>query len=221
MDCHCGGRGALKIHQRALVLVAGTLSLALVVSILCSLAGRAAADTQPFELFCAKSPVGSVAMNGVTATGTLTPSTPSRGQSFSVSSFQETFILPAEIVQAVEALGQTSLKGTFRSALQTSNSRPIVRRTKALSFDTAIPNSIPSSGVSISVPAVPVTIGPFKARSSPVAVAQSIVIHIALEVVGSKERLECQTFPNNSVPTGVSTGVPSVAAAAPVIATGS
>ena len=88
-----------------------------------------------------------------------------------------------------------------------------------MSFSTPLPSPIPQSGVILTVPLAPGTIGPFTATSSSIAIAQNAAADLTLEISGSSLDLDCTAYPNNSAPTGITGSPPDTSPISPVIVT--
>jgi hypothetical protein len=65
----------------------------------------------PYELYCSDTPVGDIAVNDVTTTGSITPTSLNEGDQFSVSNLQTQFTIPQNVAQQAENLGLTTLSG--------------------------------------------------------------------------------------------------------------
>jgi len=179
--------------------------------------GSASADTVPYELYCPRSPVGNLVLNDVQTTGTLTPSSLAIGQRFSITNYQTTLLLPNEIVSAAAALGNSVISGTLTTTVHvTGVVRPASLQSSPQSFGVPIPSPIPSSGVTISVPAGPV--GPFTARRDAITASVKSPTRLTLNISGSSLTLHCRTYQNNALPTGVVRRPPNRYPITPVIA---
>jgi len=165
-------------------------------------AGGAGATTPAYELYCAGTPVGDVVMNGVVTAGALSPIAPSAKQPVRLTGYQERFSIPAQIVMVAAALGNSSLSGTMRSAIQTTGVRPETLQTPQASFDVPIPSG-DTDALAISVPVAPISLGPFTTKHLPVVARVKGTTVITLDISGSTLTMHCRAYPDNSLPTGV------------------
>jgi hypothetical protein len=172
----------------------------------------------PYELYCPGSPIGTVALNDVETTAAVTPASPSSGQTFNVTGYQTSVTLPAALASAASAISPT-LTGTASAQLDVTGATPATMSTGTLSFSVTFPSPIPSSGVPLSVPSSPTTVGPFTATSTNITVQESSSTTLTLTVAGAPLALTCTAYANNSVPSGLVTSTPSGNPIAPVIAT--
>ncbi len=193
-------------------------ALSLLVSLGPLSGGAASADTVAYELYCPRSQVGNLALNDVTTTGTMTPAMPARGQSFSITDYQERFSLPLDVVGAAAALGNTVISGTFASTVHVTGATPATIQTSARSFSVAIPSPLPTSGLSIVVPVPPTAIGRFTAKGRKIAAYQKGPTKLTLSLSGSVLTLRCRAYKNNALPTGIVAHAPGRYAITPVIA---
>ena len=182
-------------------------------------AGQAGADTAPYELYCPGTPVGDIALNDVVTTGTISPSTPSVGSSFQLTNYQTSVALPASLAAAAAALGNTSISGTATTAVDATGATPASVQEASVSFDVAIPNPIPPSGLTLTVPSTPITVGPFTASDTTITLSEDSSASLSLEVSGAAIDLTCTAYPNDAVPTGITTTAPTASPISPVIAT--
>ena len=203
----------------AVALVAGSMMLVgVAVQVITS---PAFADTPPFELFCTNTPIGNLVFNDVVMTGSLSPATPSPGQQFSLSNFQTQVTVPADIVQAVTAVGNTSISGTASVTVAASGATPTSMPTGSLAYDQPIPNPVPSSGLALDVPSTPATIGPFTATSSNISLSLGSSITLTFSDVAFPSGLpplECSAYPNDVMSSGLAQGIPPGLPISPVIA---
>jgi len=181
--------------------------------------GRAVADTSAYELYCPGTPVGTVVMNGVITTGSLSPSRSMKGKSFSITNYQTTVPLPGTLVEALAALGATEATGSMESSIDVSKARPASQQEMA-TYSSPIPSSPTGNPLPVSAPASPTTVGPFKATSSRIVVKAASQMTMILDVVEGSTPLtmDCQAYPNNTLPTGITNQAPSGSPIAPVIA---
>jgi len=181
--------------------------------------GPAVADTSAYELYCPNTAVGDVVMNDVVTTGSLSPARPTKGKSFSITNYQTTVPLPGTLVEALAALGATEATGSMQSSIDVSKARPASQQELA-TYSSPIPSSPTGNPLPVSAPASPTTVGPFKATSSRIAVKEASQMTLILDVVEGSTPLtmDCQAYPNNTLPTGVTNQTPSGSPVAPVIA---
>jgi len=173
----------------------------------------------PYELYCPGTPVGDIAFNNVTTTATLSPANPAPGTQFNVTGYQTTVDIPASIASAAAAIGNTDLSGTASTTIDASGATPASIAGSA-SFDVPIPSPVPASGVQLTLPSSPMTIGPFTASGGGIVITQDASATLSLEISGSALKLDCESYPNNSDQTGITIAPPFVAPTTPVIALG-
>jgi len=174
----------------------------------------------PYELYCPGTPIGDIAFNNVTTTAALSPANPASGTQFNVTGYQTTVTIPASIASAAAAIGNTDLSGTASTSIDASGATPASIATGSVSFDVPIPSPIPPSGVQLTLPVAAATMGPFTATGGGIVITQDASTRLSLEISGSALNLDCEAYPNNSSPTGISISPPFVAPTAPVIALG-
>ena len=174
--------------------------------------------TGPYELYCPGTPVGNVALNGVTTGAVLDPATPTVGQTFSVSQYQTSVTIPAAIVIAAQALGNSVISGAAQTELKTVGATPAGLAEGPFSFSVPIPSTVPTAGLAISVPAAASTVGPFTATASSVTIEEASAVTLSLLVTGNTLTLDCTSYADNSVPTGIATSLPAGPPIDPVIA---
>ena len=155
----------------------------------------------PYELYCPGTPVGNVVLNDVTTSATLSPAAPAPGDQFSVTGYQVQVPLPASIASAAAALGNTTLAGNASTTIDAAGASPSSISTGALTFDVPLPQPVPASGVTLTVPSTPDTMGPFTASSSAITIAQNADISLVLVISGSNLNLSCTAYPDDSAPT--------------------
>jgi hypothetical protein len=177
----------------------------------------------PYELYCPGTPVGSIVMNDVTDTGTISPPDPAPGESFSVTGYQTNLSIPQDIVAAAQALGNISIAGSATTQVDASGATPAAIPSGAMSFDVPIPTPVPSSGLALAVPSAPATIGPFTASGGTITISQGQQISLTLFASGSDTAppftLTCATYPNDTVPfSGITSSPPVGSPISPVIA---
>ena len=180
--------------------------------------GRAVADTSAYELYCPGSPVGNIAFNGVITTGSLSPSAPAKGESFSITDFQTTFSVPIPIVDATAALGNTTISGYIGSILDVSGAKP-AKLTENESLSSTIPSTV-TNPLPVLAPSSPVVVGPLNATGSSVVVTVNAHVTLAVSVTPgeSGRKVRCLIYPNNATASGLDVKKPSGSPVAPVIA---
>jgi len=154
----------------------------------------------------------------VETAGTI-PQTLSAGQSFNVTGYQTTVTIPPTIASAATALGNTSFNGSASTTLDASGATPSSISTGTMDFDVPIPTPVPTDGVTLVVPSSPSTIGPFTATASAVTIEEDSVMSLTLIISGNALNLRCTAYPDDSLPTGITTASPSQPPISPVIAT--
>jgi len=180
--------------------------------------GQAVANTSAYELYCPGSPVGTVVFNDVITTGSLSSSSPKQGKSFSINNYQTTVPVPEPIVQATQALGDTKLTGNIQVTVDVSDATPTGRNEKA-TYSTPIPSSV-TGPLPVSAPSSAVVVGPFKATGSTivVSVATSVTMATAVTAGSPPLKMECLTYPNGTLKSGITTKKPKGSPVAPIIA---
>ncbi len=171
-----------------------------------------------YELYCPGTPVGNIVLNDVSTTAALSPSDPTPGQQFSLTGYQTTLTVPFAIATAASALGNTAIAGYATASIDANGATPAQISTNAMSFDDPLPSPVPQSGVTVTVPSAPGTIGPFTASSSAITISQDGKIQLVLTVSGNSLTMNCSTYANNSAPTGIVETVPPGRPQSPVIA---
>ena len=193
---------------------------ALVLSVAAQTSASAQTLTGPYELFCPGTPVGSIALNDATTMGTISPAGVSAGGTFNVSNYQISVALPAALASAAAAVspGQP-LTGSATGQLDVTGGSPATLSTGTLNFSVTIPSPVPASGLALTVPSTPGTIGPFTASSGAITVAEDSSTTLTLIVAGSPLTLTCTAFPNDSVtPSGITTAAEPTDPLSPIIA---
>ena len=179
------------------------------------------AVTGPYELYCPHTPVGDLVFNNVTTTAAISPSTLSAGQQFNLTGYQTTIPLPSGVVESAAGLGNSSFDGLAAGAVDAYGASPLQVATGSLSFAVPIPDPVPSSGLAITLPSTPTTVGPFTATGGAITVAADETISVVAALSSKAFTMSCTSYPNNSVPTSGSTGVaPSGTPILPIVATG-
>ncbi len=159
-----------------------------------------------YELYCPGTPVGNLVMNDATSSASLSPADPSAGQQFQVTGYGSQLPLPAAVVSAAAALGNTSITGSATTTLDAVGATPASLPSGTLSFDVPIPNPVPSSGVVLST--TPVTVGPFTATGGTVSVSQNRSISLTVSANGSDTAppasFTCTSYRNDTIlPSGI------------------
>jgi len=175
------------------------------------------ADTPAYELYCLGLG-GTVVMNGVITTGSLSPSNPKQGKSFSITNYQTTVPVPEAIVQATQALGNTKLTGYIQVTVDVSDATPTGRNEKA-TYNTPIPSSI-TGPLPVSAPSSAVVVGPFKATGSAIVVSVDTSVTMTIVVTANSPplKMDCLTYANDRLPSGITRKKPKGSPASPVIA---
>jgi len=174
--------------------------------------------TGPYEIYCPGTPIGSIAINNVTTQASLTPSSPTSGQTFNVTGYQTSVTLPASLASAAAALSPT-LTGSATTKLDALGATPSTLPVGPLTFSLTFPSPIPSSGVVLQVPTPAASEGPFTSSGGGVTIEEDSGISLTLMVAGSPLNLTCTAYPNDTItPSGVTTSTPSVPSTSPVIA---
>ncbi len=201
-------------------LIAISLGTVMVVGALVHGSGTPAfADSSAYELYCPGTPVGNIVLNGVVTTGTITPPAPTVGEQFSVTDYSSTVTLPSSIVGAAAALGNSVIAGTAATQIDATGATPASIPTGDIPIDAPIPSPVPSTGLALTLPPTPATIGPFTASGGAITVTVDRAITLSLVVSGSDLDLTCTPYPNNAAATGIVASAPPGSPASPVIAT--
>ena len=182
--------------------------------------GQASADSVPYEMYCPGTPVGNIVLNGTTSSGILTPAIPSQGHRFGITGYTVTFVLPAAIASAAEALGNTSIAMTLKTAFIVSGGRPALKRFHRQNIDVSLPVNVPDNGLVVAVHFPSMTVGRVRRRATQITISQYPHVRLTMNVSGSILGLRCLTYPNDSAPSGIVNSSPSGSPVAPVIATG-
>jgi len=206
-------------RRTALVVVALVLSAGTSVAGLALRPAPAFADSGPYEYFCPNSAVGSVVMNDVVTTGTLSPPSPGAGEHFSLTGYRTKVVLPAQIVSAALVLGNAVIRGTAQTKVEATGATPTQMASGAVSFSLPIPSPVPPGGLVINLPAAPSTLGPFTASGGPITMTADPSAQLNINVSGSGLALACTAYPNGSAPTGITSTAPPGSQVNPVIAT--
>ncbi len=178
------------------------------------------APTGSYELYCPGTPVGNIVLNDVTTTASI-PTDLSPGQGFSVSNFQTEVGLPSSIVSAAAALGNSAITGTATVKIDASGATPASVAARPIAINAPIPSPVPSSGLTLSLPSTPGTVGPFTAAGGAITMSIDRGVSLGLVVSGSTLNLTCTPYTDNSAPSGISSTAPAGSPISPVIAIGS
>ena len=203
----------------AVALVAGSMMIIGVA--VQSLSAPTFADTSAFELFCTNTPIGDLVFNDVVISGSLSPATPAPGQQFNLTGFQAQLNVPADVAQEAAAVGNQTISGTASVTIAATGATPASIPTGPLAYGQAIPNPIPPSGITLTEPSTPATVGPFTATSSNVALSLGSSISLTFNDAAFPEALpplECSAYANDLMPSGLAQGIPPGLPISPVIA---
>jgi len=174
--------------------------------------------TGPYELYCPGTPVGNVVLNGATTSATITPANPTPGEQFNLTDYQTLVNLPQSLAAAAQAI-QPQLEGSATGQVDATGATPSKASVGPFNFDVTIPTPVPASGVGLSLPSSPETVGPFTATSSGITIQEDTKSGLTLEIGGTPLNLVCTTYPNNTIATsGITTTAPSGSTIDPVIA---
>ena len=177
--------------------------------------------TGPYELYCPHTPVGDLVFNGVTTTASISPSTLSAGDQFTVSGYQTQIPLPAGVVSAAAGLGNGGFEGEAASAVDAYGATPDQVSTGSMNFDVPIPEPVPSSGIGLDIPTTPMTVGPFTADGGPVTIAGDQSTFVVAALSSKAFTMSCTAYPNDTEATSGSTGTaPDATPIRPIIAVG-
>jgi hypothetical protein len=177
--------------------------------------------TGPYELYCPHTPVGDLVFNDVTTSATISPATLAAGDQFQVSGYQTDIPIPPGAVTAAVGLGNAGFNGLAASYVDAYGATPSQRATGSMGFDVPIPNPVPSSGLTLNIPASPATVGPFTASGGPITIAQDQSILVVAELSGKAFKMSCTAYPNDSIATSGSTNTaPGATPIRPIVATG-
>ncbi len=201
-------------------LLALSLGIVMFVGALVHSSGTPAfADSSAYELYCPGTPVGNIVLNGVVTTGTITPASPTTGEQFSVTDYSSTVTLPSSIVSAAAALGNSVIAGTAATQIDAAGATPASIPTGTIPIDAPIPSPVRSTGLALTLPSTPATLGPFTASGGAITITVDRAITLSLVVSGSDLGLTCTPYPNNAAATGIVASAPRGSPASPVIAT--
>ena len=209
------------LSTRTLRAAGAAVGLGLAGWVVVGAAPSAFADSQPYELYCPGTPVGNIALNNATTSGTITPASPASGAQFNVTNYQTVVNVPASLVSAAAALGNTAISGSATATINATGATPPSIKTPTLNFSAPIPNPPPSAGLTLQLPSPAGSIGPFTASGGAITVTQASQASLTLIVSGNPLSLNCTAYANNTVPTGITTSTPSGSAISPTIASSS
>jgi hypothetical protein len=211
-----GARRAFGLRRGVTVLALGVSTLATVSAQ--GLGSPAYADSTPYELYCPHTPVGNFVFNDVVTSGAITPPDPGAGETFQLTDYQTTLVIPSSLVGAAAALGDTEMSGTAITEVHATGASPSAASQSTGSFDVRIPSPIPDQGMVVHVPTSATTVGPFTASGVNIALTQDKRTRLTLEVSGSALVFNCTAHRNHSEPTGIVRAAPYTTPIAPVIA---
>jgi hypothetical protein len=175
--------------------------------------------TGAYELYCPGTPVGTVVLNDAVTTATMSPASPSSGQSFSLTGYQTVVNIPQTLASAAQAVNPAGLMGSATAQIDASGAAPAATPEGPLNFNVTFPNPIPAAGVALTLPDPAITVGGFTATSGAITIQEDSAASVTLMVAGNPLALTCTAYPNNSVtPSGITTSTPTGNPIAPVIA---
>ena len=214
-------RNGAALSTRLLRVAGAALGLGLSAWVVVGSSTAAFADSQPYELYCPGTPVGNIALNNATTTGSLSPASPSSGQQFQVTNYQTTVNIPSSLVSAAAALGNTAIAGSAQTTINVTGATPASIKSPTLSFSVPIPSTVPAAGLTLQLPNPAGSIGPFTASGGAITVTQASQASLTLTVSGNPLALNCTAYANNTVATGITSSTPTGSAISPQITTGS
>ncbi|MGH9030039.1 MAG: hypothetical protein ACRDV4_10565, partial [Acidimicrobiales bacterium] len=187
-------------------LIAGSMCLAAAIGTTAwisftSSATPAFANSQAYELYCPKTPVGNVVINGVMTTATITPANPAAGSQFSITNYQTTLTLNTTISKIAFDL-QPNVQGTANASVDASGATPATLAVPAININTPITDG-GVNGVPLSLPASPETVGPFTASGGAITMTEADTASLTLLLNGEPLPTTCTAYPNNANPTGL------------------
>ena len=216
-----GGTMARSGRKHVAAVAAGLVGASAgLVSVMALSATPAFADSQPYELYCPGTPVGNIVLNDAVTKGTLTPASPASGQQFNLTNFQSVVTLPNSIASAAAALGNSAIVGTAAIKVDATGATPATVPSPSIPINAPIPSPVPTTGLTLTLPASPSTIGPFTASGGAISLTVDPAVSLTVVVSGSNLNLTCTPYPNNSAPSGITTSAPTAAKASPVITSG-
>ena len=162
--------------------------------------------------------MGNIVLNDAMTSASLSPATPTSGQSFSLTGYQTVVNIPASLASAAAAL-QPNLEGSATAQIDAEGASPAKTPVGPLNFNVPIPSPVPDAGVTLSLPSPSQTVSGFTASGGPITIHEDATANLTLTVSGSPLSLSCQAFPNDSVtPSGITTTTPTGDPISPVIA---
>ena len=182
-----------------------------------ALMAPAYADSAQFEVFCPDTLLGgNIVLNDATFSGSLSPAAPSPGQAFSLDSFQGHVVLPPSVAQTASAVGPVT--GTWSVTVGATGASPSSLPAQALPFTLSAPSN-PSSSLTLVTPPSPTTVGPFTATSANIALTLAPTVDVTFNFNGAHYSMSCATYPNDTLPSGVTQVLPPGLPVSPVVAT--
>ena len=200
----------------AIAILAGST---LLVSVAVQMLGAPAyADTGPFELFCTGSPIGNLALNDTAIAGSISTAAPMAGSTFSLDGLQVQEQIPASVLQAASAIGASTITGTVSGTIDATGATPAsMPLMEPFTFD--VPSTVPASGVTLSVPTTPTTVGPFTATASQVSLSLASSVTLSVNLSVEQFTLPCGAYPNDVItPSGTTGQIPPGLPESPLIA---
>ena len=195
-----------------------TMGTAMVVSVAAQTTASAQSGTGAYEFYCPGTPVGNIVLNDVETTGTLDPVSPAPDQQFNLIGYSTTVTLPNAIASAAAALGNSAITGNATATVDASGATPSSVSSGSLALNVPLPSPVPAAGLVLQIPATPITIGPFTAGSGPITLTADARTQLTIVISGSNLNLTCDSFPNDSLPSGITSTAPSGSPISPVIA---
>lgn len=215
-------QGTPRGMRLAIRLTAVAAVLGLPVCVLAGTTTSAFADSTAYELYCPGTPVGTVVLNDVKTTATITPASPAAGSTFQVTNYQTIANLPGSLASAAAALGNASVQGSATATLNATGATPASLPTPSLNFNVPIPSPVPASGLALDLPSPAGSVGPFTASGGAITISQASKASLTLTVSGNPLSLNCTAYNNDAIPTsGITTATPSGSPISPQIATAS
>ena len=119
--------------------------------------------TGPYELYCPGTPVGNVVLNDASTSGTISPASPTVGQTFNLTGYQTKVTIPINLVQAASAFGSV-LAGSATASVDATHATPGTISPGTINFSVPIPS--PPTALELDLPTTPMTVGPFTATTT-------------------------------------------------------
>lgn len=211
-----------RLSTRAVPRIAAVMAIlgAITGWVVLGAASTALASTPQYEMYCPGTPVGTIVINDVVTTGTISPATPAAGSTFEVTNYQTQLDIPSQIATAAAALGNTAITGSATATLDATGATPASLNSPTLGINTPIPSPIPSTGLSLDVPSPATTVGPFTASGGAITISQASQASLGLVVSGNTINLKCTSYTNDDIPTsGITSSTPSGSPISPQLAT--